>query len=98
LKKGDKVKLKGRPEVTGEVIDERHINVWGIPANEFKVKYDDSNLIPTEDWHSEELLEQIETELPSGTKIEYNKCECGAKYNRHFPDSHSTWCNMYKKY
>lgn len=97
MKKGDKVKLKYKPAVTGEITDENAQNVWGAQTNKYKVKYDDKDLIPQEDWHIDSELELIEIELPKGRTGCYNECECGAKHDRHFPDQHSTWCPAYNK-
>jgi len=108
MNKGDKVKLKDQPNITGEITDIRQIDVWGAMYGEYLVKYDSDSIGPNPSWHGYEELELI-TKLMSGMAIDTtpkplvkksiaNGCECGAAYDRDFPDVHSSWCPKYRRY
>lgn len=100
--KGDKVSLKGRSEVTGTIIDARHANV-GIGVQEYKVKHDDQNLVPSEDWYYEGYLNLEDTDGFSAAELtkawigidvaREPKCVCGLKFARN-GGLHSDWCNV----
>lgn len=92
MKKGDKVHLLGREEVTGHIIDVRYEHLGGIDYTQYKVKYDNTNLCPQEDWHEELHLVSIE-DLPIGY---FNgiKCECGVDSVMK-NGKHSTYCPLY---
>ena len=95
LKKGDKVCLRGREEITGEVIDVKIDNLWGVNFEEYLIKYDDDTLIPPQDWHEIIHLEKI-NKLPSGIK-KVHRCECGV--DKVMPNGrHSDYCPLYKEY
>ena len=94
MKKGDKVVLKGRPEVRGTIVDSRSVGAFGYSGMEFQVEYDDKNLIPPRDWHVEgflelELQEGKENDLP---KWSPKTCTCGVQFVRH-GGLHSDWCD-----
>lgn len=95
MKKGDRVVLKGKPEVRGVIIDSRAVGMFGASGTEYQVKYDDTTLCPPQDWHVEgflelELQEGKPNDLPRWSP---KKCECGVKFVRH-GGRHSTWCPL----
>ena len=97
MKKGDRVVLKGRPEVRGKIIESRYVGAFGVSGMEHKVEYDDKKLCPPADWHVEgflelELVEGQENKLPVFTR---KKCTCGVTFVRH-GGKHSTWCELYR--
>lgn len=96
MKKGDKVHLKGREEVTGVIEAERSDNIWGIDYFRYQVRYDDTDLVPPIDWHEETDLVLIE-DLPGGnTEQTEPKCECGVD-SVMVNGIHSDWCQLYKE-
>jgi hypothetical protein len=97
MKKGDKVYLKGKKEVTGEIIDTKINHIWGNNYPEYLVKYDDIELIPKQDWHDLEHLVLLE-ELPKGnTGYKKPVCECGVDKVMS-NGRHSDYCPLYKEY
>ena len=95
FKKGDKVSLKGREEVTGTVIDMRRDSMWSIDFAEYYIKYDKTDLIPPEDWHDEDHLQHA-TKLPMGGATSL-LCQCGV--SKVMPNGkHSDYCPLYRKY
>lgn len=90
FKVGQQVKLRGRDEVIGQIIEER--------GNLFKVEYDKSkNWIPRADWHGlHEIVAYDEVELE--TNFVYSKtCNCGAKHTD-FPDFHASYCDLFEEF
>lgn len=93
FRKGDKICLKNRKEITGVVKDVKPITLWGADGNEYLVEYDNKDLIPPEDWHTEDQIMLIATFESSSAP---STCDCGASFDRHFPDNHSRWCSINK--
>lgn len=83
IKQGDKVSLKGRPEVTGSVLD--------ITAAGVLVEYDGQDWIPPRDWHRVHEIDIYQIEECNLA----SKCECGAEatYGKNIPRSwHTDYC------
>jgi hypothetical protein len=90
IERGRKVRLKTRKEITGLVIDERVQSTNSFyPTYEYKVKYDDEELLPPCDWHGHYDLEVTDTKLYA------IDCTCGAKFTE-FPKIHYDWCDKYE--
>lgn len=95
MKKGDRVVLKGREDVRGVITDSRYVGAMGASSMEYYVEYDDKNLIPQKDWHTEGFLE-IELQEGQENNIKTKGCTCGLKYARS-GGKHSDWCDLYRK-
>jgi hypothetical protein len=95
MKKGDKVHLKGKKEISGIIEKTKFDNIWGVDYMMHYVKYDKEDLIPPADWHDEVDLVLIEKpELPKGNIY---GCECGVLHV--MPNGrHSSYCPLYKEY
>ena len=95
MKKGDKVHLINREEVTGEIIDIKITDIWGTDFYEYLVKYDKDDLIPPQDWHEEAHLIILPT-LPKNNGFSL-KCECGVSKVMS-NGKHSKYCPLYRSY
>lgn len=95
MQKGDKVHLRGRKEVTGEIIDTKTERIWGTDYNQYLVKYDNKDLVPQEDWHEDlhlVLVETATTVVPSDSG-----CQCGVDSVMD-KGKHSDYCRLYRRY
>jgi len=85
---GQKVKLKGRPEVNGRILK--------VTPKWVEIEYDKTKKwIPAKDWHE---VKDVVADIDCPVQIEYNyqvavkaECECGAKFTQ-FPDNHAGYC------
>lgn len=94
MKKGDKVYLTFKEEVTGIVMDVDIDSMLGLQVNRYLIKYDDTDLVPPQDWH-EELELELTYQLPS-KKVKAITCECGvSKVMRN--GKHSSYCPLYNR-
>ena len=98
MKVGDRVKVKRRPDITGEVISVEtnstspYIMDWSLKVT---VKFDDEELIPREMEYDEDQLELI-LKLPAGNTTVSIKCECGLD-SIGIGGEHSYYCPLYKE-
>lgn len=98
MKKGDKVRLKYKRHVTGEIIKTRMTDLWGFNEYEYQVKYDQEGLIPPQDWHRSTDLEDANKGFPLLGTWSKTKCECGVDRSG-VGGRHSEWCPLkYKNY
>jgi hypothetical protein len=89
VKVGDRVRLKHRHEVTGNIIDYKVDNLFGVDYWHYEVEHDDPNLFPHKMWYEEEFLELYIEELPMGIR-----CECGVSAVMS-NGVHSDYCPLY---
>lgn len=85
---GDKVKLKYRPSISGVIVLTKEMIQPTFWSNtEYLVEYEDADLIPHKDWHTEETLELV---------VSYEdrllKCDCGGAKTS--TDHHYSWCKL----
>lgn len=87
---GQKVKLIWHPSrVVGEIVRAANRGSWTTDPVEYYIRYDDTNLIPKEDWHKEDELELVDGGKPR-VYFETPKCECGV--DTVGEGIHSSWC------
>lgn len=93
MRKGDKVALNGKEEVTGIIENSRLDSVFGANYCEHYVRYDDTDLVPQADWHEEKDLVMME-DLPMG-EVQKVVCECGVD-SVMVNGKHSDYCALYR--
>lgn len=105
---GDRVRLKNHAfTVHGTVIDVKRAKyIYSLKEDELLVKYDNAQLVPQQDWHSEtelELIQEVaekqeEVHMPDCKEREEGRCQCGALslgYTQRGPE-HSDYCKMHE--